>query len=71
MTQEQIEEAVKKHEKDIRQWEKLCEEKIKFHQHEIKILQKFHCTHEQETYYPDPSGNSDSFYKCVICGNER
>lgn len=29
------------------------------------------CTHEVETYNPDPAGGRDSFYRCDICGRER
>lgn len=32
-----------------------------------KQLQK-QCKHPNETYHPDPSGNSDSYYECDLCG---
>jgi hypothetical protein len=35
----------------------------------IKDYQK-KCQHWTRTYHPDPSGNSDSFYECNICGKE-
>lgn len=28
------------------------------------------CKHEKTTYYPDPSGNNDSWTECNICGKE-
>lgn len=28
------------------------------------------CIHAARTYHPDPSGNSDSYYECNICGKE-
>jgi hypothetical protein len=28
------------------------------------------CQHELTTYYPDPSGNNDSYTECNICGAE-
>lgn len=32
-------------------------------------LQK-ECPHEVQRYWPDPSGNSGSFYECLWCGKE-
>lgn len=29
------------------------------------------CKHEETEYYPDPSGNNDSCYVCLICGLEK
>jgi hypothetical protein len=26
------------------------------------------CKHEHKTFYPDPSGNNDSYYECDDCG---
>ncbi len=26
------------------------------------------CKHESRTYHPDPSGNNDSSWECIICG---
>lgn len=26
------------------------------------------CKHWERTYHPDPSGNSDSYYECQVCG---
>ncbi len=26
------------------------------------------CTHSKTTYYPDPSGNNDSYWQCDLCG---
>lgn len=36
---------------------------------DVKILytQK-RCEHYATIYHPDPSGNSDSYYECDICG---
>lgn len=28
------------------------------------------CGHEDTTYYPDASGNNDSYTECNICGSE-
>lgn len=28
------------------------------------------CPHYDTTYYPDPTGNNDSFYECRLCGKE-
>lgn len=28
------------------------------------------CAHASRTYHSDPSGGTDSFYKCDICGKE-
>jgi uncharacterized coiled-coil DUF342 family protein len=36
---------------------------------QIKSI-KEECVHELTTYYPDASGNNDSFYECDICGKE-
>lgn len=52
----EIEAECKKHETIIK------EIKLK-----ITTLQK-QCNHWSKTYHPDPSGNSDSFYECEICG---
>lgn len=35
----------------------------------IITLQK-QCSHWSKTHHSDPSGNSDSFYECDICGKE-
>lgn len=45
------------------------EEKIKFVDKEILDVQK-KCPHIWK-YYPDPSGNNDSCYDCLICGKEE
>lgn len=29
------------------------------------------CKHEKTRYYPDPSGNNDSFHSCLDCGLEK
>lgn len=41
---------------------KLCKERLKSCRNQ--------CQHWTRTYHPDPSGNSDSFYECNICGKE-
>lgn len=28
------------------------------------------CSHKSTTYYPDPSGNNDSFHECNDCGKQ-
>lgn len=31
---------------------------------------KKRCTHPTTTYFPDPSGNNDSYTQCDVCGRE-
>lgn len=57
------------------QKKKLADVEAKF-QRDVKEIQdkiravESRCRHESTTYHPDPSGNSDSFYRCNICGHE-
>jgi hypothetical protein len=36
----------------------------------IRSLQK-QCPHPRWRHYPDPSGNSDSFDECELCGKQQ
>jgi hypothetical protein len=36
----------------------------------ISLAQQL-CDHSETKYYPDPSGNNDSCYCCLICGLEK
>lgn len=36
---------------------------------ELKTAQKI-CDHSETRYWPDPSGNNDSFTECCLCGRE-
>lgn len=55
--------------------EKIAKEK-KRHEEEIKKLNgekssvMKECKHEATKYYPDASGNNDSWTQCLICGGE-
>jgi hypothetical protein len=48
---------------------KIYKEKLKGLDEVEKELQK-NCSHYEFVYHPDPSGNSDSYYECLICGKE-
>lgn len=58
---------------DIRRLNKLIDEehtkykqKIAEYKRQISDIQKL-CTHDDKTFFSDPSGGSDSFHKCNIC----
>lgn len=38
---------------------------------EIQIHLRTICDHSERSFYPDPSGNNDSYYVCDICGLEK
>jgi len=39
------------------------------HQVEVEMHELYKkCPHQESEYIPDPSGNNDSGYKCLICG---
>lgn len=67
MTDKQIKEAINDEWKAIEQWNKLHDEKTKFHMKNIDKLRK-ECPHTNETYTCVPY---DSSYICDVCGNER
>lgn len=51
-------------------------EEAKRHEATVKDLRirlgliRKRCPHPTTTYHPDPSGNSDSYYECNLCGAE-
>lgn len=49
------------------QLEKEYKDSLKKINSNISIIQKS-CQHQDKEYFPDPSGNSDSFEECKICG---
>ena len=59
---------------EIRVWEQQereirqdYDENLKEIREQIRKIQKS-CGHESKKYYPDASGNNDSYYICNICG---
>lgn len=52
------------------------QKEIERHRNTIKELNaaihqnKINCPHHETTYYPDPSGNNDSYHICTACGKE-
>ena len=67
-----IAETQEKIEKINREMDKLqfnTDQKMKQLKEEL-INVRTTCSHPDQTYYPDPSGNSDSFYECNICGKQ-
>jgi len=53
--------------KEIEEENKKHEAKVKNVKQRMTELQE-RCKHWSKTYHPDPSGNSDSYYECDICG---
>lgn len=55
------------YEKRIREEIKIYEEKI---QEIIQVLLESQkkCKHIKTQFYPDASGNNDSYYECINCG---
>lgn len=47
------------------------ENAVKKLQAAIFAVQENECVHGSWTFYPDPSGNNDSFHECDTCGRER
>lgn len=55
-------------EKEKRQ--KAFEESLKRLNKIMSLAQQL-CDHPETKYYPDASGNNDSYHVCLICGLER
>lgn len=62
-----IKQTLKKYQADLVNLEKLHKEERRKIMEEIKVVQNG-CPHLARTYYPDPSGNNDSYTECDHCG---
>ena len=62
-----IKEEIQKRQTSIRRLLEERDDQIKVLEEEMKKMQA-ECKHQVTHYHPDPSGNSDSWTECVICG---
>lgn len=67
---EQIKEAIYLINLEIDKELKLYLEKIKALNAIARVTRSM-CDHSETQYYPDASGNNDSYHVCLICGLER
>lgn len=66
---QQIQRDVYLAEENIRKCKERCKKEIDKANQELRQVRS-KCFHEDTTYHGDPSGGSDSFTTCNICGAE-